>query len=320
MSDVLGIDIGGTNIAYGIVNDQFGFVYQSTVKTKAIESADELALYILKDIKQNHKGTIDGIGIGAPSVNCITQQIEYAPNLQKWGDIIPLKTIFESVFKVEVTLVNDANAAAIGEKHFGDAVDVKNFAVVTLGTGIGMGVYINGRLYTGDNGMAGELGHIVVRKDGRDCKCGNIGCLETYIGKKGIIRTAKEKLEFSSGGSLLHDISPSSITPLEIFKAAKKEDPVALEVVDLIAQDLGYALGTLVNLFDFEHVYLAGGVAKSGNILRKKTEKYMKMYTLPNTRDKVKLKISEINEKHGAVLGAAAAIREKLDLVSQTSQ
>ncbi|MBI3134363.1 MAG: ROK family protein [Bacteroidetes bacterium] len=312
MSTFLGIDIGGTNIAYGIVNDDFGFRYQSSLKTKSVETADALADLIFNDIRDNYKGSIDGIGIGAPSVNCLTQQIEFAPNLQKWGDIIPLKTIFEERFKREVTLVNDANAAAIGEKHFGDAGDLQNFAVITLGTGIGMGIFVDGRLYTGDNGMAGELGHIVVRFDGRECKCGNSGCLETYIGKKGIIRTAKEKLEFSSGGSILHEISPSAITPLEIFKAAKKEDPVALEVVDLVARDLGYSIALLVNLFDFQNVYLAGGVAKSGNMLRKKTEKYMKQYTLPNTRDKVKLKISEINDKHGSVLGAAAAIREKM--------
>lgn len=317
MTTFLGIDIGGTNVAYGIVDDEFGFKYQSALKTKAASTAEELASLIALDLKKNYKGPLDGIGIGAPSVNCQTQQIEFAPNLQKWGDVIPLKSIFEKQFGKEVTLVNDANAAAIGEKHFGDAKALSNFAVITLGTGIGMGIFINGQLYTGDHGMAGELGHIVMRSDGRECKCGNAGCLETYIGKKGIIRTAKEKLEFSSGGSLLHDVSPSAITPLEIFKAAKKEDPVALEVVDLIAKDLGYAIALLVNLFDLENVYLAGGVAKSGNILRKKTEKYMRLYTLPNIRDHVKLKISDINEKHGAVLGAAAAIKEKMVLVSK---
>jgi len=310
MESYLGIDIGGTNVVFGVVNDQSEFKYQSSLKTKNIESAQELADTIFKELKEKYKGTIDGIGIGAPSVNCQTQQIEYAPNLQKWGDIIPLKQIFEDRFKTEVALVNDANAAAIGEKYFGDAKELKNFAVITLGTGVGLGIFINGHLYTGDNGMAGEIGHIVMRADGRECKCGNSGCLETYIGKKGIIRTTKEKLEFSSGGSLLHEISPSAITPLEVFKAAKKEDPVSLEVVDAISKDLGYAIALLVNLFDFQNVYLAGGVAKSGNILRKRTEKYMKLYTLPNIRDKVKLKISEINDSHGAVLGAIAAIKE----------
>jgi glucokinase len=310
MNTYLGIDIGGTNVVYGVVNEEFGFKYQASLKTKSIESAEELALIIYKDLKENYKGKLDGIGIGAPSVNCITQQIEYAPNLSKWGDVIPLKAIFEEQFQIEVGIINDANAAAVGEKHFGDARSLENFAVITMGTGIGMGIFIQGKLYTGDHGMAGELGHIVMRSDGRECKCGNSGCLETYIGKKGIIKTAKERLEFNSGGSLLHDVSPSSITPLEVFKAAKKNDLVALEVVDLVAKDLGYAIALVVNLFDVENVYLAGGVAKSGNILRKRTEKYMRLFTLPNIRDRVKLKISEINDKHGSVLGAAAAIKE----------
>jgi len=314
MNNFLGIDIGGTNVVYGIVSEEFGLNYQSSLKTKTIQTANELADVIFNDLKSNYKGNIDGIGIGAPSVNCKTQQIEFAPNL-KWGEIIPLKEIFETKFKKEVTLLNDANAAAIGERYFGDAKDLDNFVVVTLGTGIGLGIYINGQLYTGDNGMAGELGHLIIHRDGRECGCGNLGCLETYVGKKGIIKTAKEKLEFSSGGSYLNTISPSQITPLEIFKAAKKEDPVALEVVDIIAKDLGYALAHLVNLLDIENIYLFGGVAKSGNMFRKRTEKYMRIYTLPNIHDKVKLKISDLNEKHGAVLGAAAAIKEKMAIV-----
>jgi glucokinase len=315
MSNFLGIDIGGTNVAYGIVASDFGIKYEASLKTKNAASAEALAELIYQDLKSNYKGSMDGIGIGAPSVNCRTQQIEYAPNL-KWGEIIPLKEIFEAKFKKDVTLVNDANAAAIGEKHFGDARGIDNFAVVTMGTGIGLGIYINGSLYTGDNGMAGELGHTIIHMDGRECKCGNMGCLETYIGKKGIVKTAKEKLEFSSGGSYLHTISPSAMTPLEIFKAAKKEDPVALEVVDSVARDLGFALANLANILDIENIYLCGGVAKSGNHFRKKAEKHMRVYILPNIRDKVKIKISELNDKHGAVLGAAAAIREKLAVVT----
>lgn len=314
MSQYLGIDIGGTNIVYGIVDDSNGFTFQTSLKTKNVNSADELVDIIHKELKGKHLEKISGIGIGAPSVNCLTQQIEYAPNISKWGDIIPLKNIFEEKFNLPCTLVNDANAAAIGEKYFGDAKNLENFAVVTLGTGVGMGLFLNGKLFTGDHGMAGELGHVVMHADGRECKCGNSGCLETYIGKKGIIRTAKEKLEFANGGSLLNDISPSALTPLEIFKAAKKEDPVALEVVNTVAKDLGYALALLANIFDFEVIYLTGGISRSGNILRKKTEKYMNLYTLPNIREKVKVKISEINENNGAVLGAVAAIRQNQEL------
>lgn len=317
MSTYLGIDIGGTNIVYGISNGDPDLLYSGSVKTKNFDTPLALAEYILEDVHSNWKGELDGIGIGAPSVNCLTQQIEYAPNLSKWGDIIPLKEIFESLFSCEVILVNDANAAAIGEKHFGDARDQENFAVVTLGTGVGLGLYLQGKLYIGGNGMAGELGHIVMRSDGRECKCGNQGCLETYIGKKGIIKTAKERLEFSSASSILHELPPTSITPLEIFKAAKKNDIVALEVAELVAKDLGYGLALLANLFDFKVIYLTGGIAKSGNILKKRTEKYMKLYTLPNIRDKVELRMSVLNEKNGAVLGALAAVRERLEMISR---
>jgi len=313
MNNYLGIDIGGTNIAFAVCGDDGVPIFQSTLKTKTISSAEALADIIYNELKINFKGKIEGIGIGAPSVNSFKQQIEFAPNLN-WGEIVPLKEIFENKFQKDVLVINDANAAAIGEKYFGDAKDLLNFSVITIGTGIGLGLYLHGKIHNGDNGLAGELGHVCIHVDGRECNCGNLGCLETYIGKKGIIKTAKEKLEFSSGGSYLNDLAPNAITPAEIFKAAKKEDPVALEVVDLVARDLGLAIAHIVNVLDIENVYLAGGIAKSGNILRKKTEKYMRQYTLPNIREKVKLKISELTNKHGAVLGATAAIREKMVL------
>lgn len=316
MNNYLGIDIGGTNVAYGVVNSEFGFIYQNTLKTKSAASADALATLIYDDLKTNAKLDFAGIGIGAPSVNSFSQQIEFAPNLP-WGDIVPLNEIFKAKFNQAVVLINDANAAAVGEKYFGDAKALKNFAVVTLGTGIGLGLYLHDKLYSGDNGLAGELGHSIIHIDGRECKCGNLGCLETYVGKKGIIRTAKEKLEFSSGGSFLNSISPSAITPLEIFKAAKKEDPVALEVVDIVSRDLGFSLAYLVNILDIETVYLTGGIAKSGNLFRKKVEKFMRQYTLPNIREKVSIKLSDLNEKGGAILGAAAAIKEKVEMTEE---
>lgn len=310
MSAYLGIDIGGTNVVFGVVDDQYGIKYKNQFKTKSFNQAQDLANTIFKDLKENCKFKIVGIGIGAPSVNCFTQKIEYAPNLNKWGEIIDLVPIFEKLFEVPVRLMNDANAAAVGEKYFGDAKDNAHFAVVTLGTGVGMGLYINNKLYIGDHAMAGEIGHVVIRQDGRACNCGNYGCIETYIGKEGIVSTAREKLEFSSGSSILSDISPSDLTPQEIFNAAKKEDPVALDIVDTVAKDLGYSLSLVMNLFDFDKIYLTGGVAKSGNVLKKRVEKYLKIYTLPSLQDKVQIKISELNDSDGAVKGAVAAYLE----------
>jgi len=312
MSNYLGIDIGGTNICYGIVNAEGEFLYENTIKTETVETAEALADQIYKDVKK--KAKFVGIGIGAPSVNEKTQSIEFAPNLN-WGDIISLDEIFNTKFDLEVNAVNDANAAAIGEKCYGEATEMENFAVITLGTGIGLGMYINNNLVTGSNGLAGELGHTVVRRDGRECNCGNFGCLETYIAKDGIVRTAKEKLEFSSGGSMLNNISPSDLSPTEVFKAARKEDPVSLEVVDTVTSDLAFAISYLINILDLECVFLSGGISKNGNLLKRKTEKHLKMHVLPNLRDKSLLKISSLNEKNSGILGAVASIHSKMAIL-----
>jgi glucokinase len=312
MSNYLGIDIGGTNISYGIVNAEGEFLYENTIKTETVASAEALADQIYEDVKK--KANFVGIGIGAPSVNEKTQSIEFAPNLN-WGDIVPLSEIFHTKFGLEVNAVNDANASAIGEKCYGEAAEMENFAVITLGTGIGLGMYINNNLVIGSNGLAGELGHTVVRRDGRECNCGNFGCLETYIAKDGIVRTAKEKLEFSSGGSMLNNISPSDLSPTEVFKAARKEDPVSLEVVDTVTRDLAYAISNLINILDLECVFLSGGISKNGNLLKRKTEKHLKMHVLPNLRDKSLLKISSLNEKNSGILGAVASIHSKMAIL-----
>ena len=314
MNNFLGIDIGGTNINFGIVRDEGEIIFSQTVPTSDFESVEKLANYIQKEIKSETKEDFIAIGIGAPSVNSETQEIQYAPNLN-WGEIIPIKSIFEDVFGKSVLVMNDANAAAIGEKYFGEAGDYEHFAVVTLGTGVGLGTYINGQMMNGSNGLAGELGHMVIHKEGRECSCGNLGCLESYIGINGVVRTAKEKLEFSSGGSSLHEVLPSDLTPLEIFNAARKEDPVALEVVDSFCHDLGMALSSLINLLDIQNIFLFGGIANSGNILKRKTEKHLKSYVLPNLKNKVNLRISTLNQNGGGILGAAAAIKEKMSEV-----
>ena len=312
MSNYLGIDIGGTNVCYGIVNTEGEFLYENSLKTESFASAEDLADTIFSDVKK--KANFTGIGIGAPSVNEKTQSIEFAPNLS-WGDIIPLKEIFATKFDMEVVAVNDANASAIGEKYYGEAKEMENFAVITLGTGIGLGLYINNNIFVGSNGLAGELGHTVIRRDGRECNCGNFGCLETYIAKDGIVQTAKEKLEFSSGGSMLNNISPSELSPTEIFKAARREDPVSLEVVDTVTRDLAFAVSNLLNILDLECVFLSGGISKNGNLLKRKTEKHLKAHVLPNLRDKSLLKISTLNDKNSGILGAVASIHSKMAVV-----
>ena len=314
MSKFLGIDIGGTNISFGVVNEDCEFELSGNIETDKIATAEQLVELIQKKVKSEFKGNLAGIGIGAPSVNHRTGNIEFAPNMN-WGDVVPIRQLFETAFTIPVVVMNDANAAAIGEKEHGGAKNLDNFAVITLGTGVGLGLFLNGEIYTGENGLAGEIGHIVIRPGGRECKSGVMGCLEAYIGKNGIIQTAKEKLEFSSGGSMLQKYSPSDLTPAEIFMAARKEDPVALEVMDSVTEDLAFGLSMLVNILDIGTIFLTGGVTQSGNILRRKTEKNMKSMVLPNLRDKFELKISELNEKNGGILGAAAVARTQLETI-----
>jgi glucokinase len=315
MNNYLGVDIGGTNIGFGIVTETGDFLYENNFSTIDFSSADEMVEAIQQDLKKNSKHVFSGIGIGAPSVNETNQKMEFAPNID-WGDIVPIEELFIEKFNLPIRVVNDANAAAIGEKFFGEAKEQENFAVITIGTGIGLGIYIHNEIYVGSNGLAGELGHTIVRRDGRECNCGNFGCLETYIARDGIVRTAKEKLEFSSGGSSLHSIPPSKLSPLEIIKAAKKDDPVALEVVELVTKDLAFGLSYLINLLDLECIYLTGGITKSGNMLKRKTEKHLKSYVLPNLKDRIQLKVSTLNESNGGILGAVATIHENMAIAA----
>ena len=313
MNNYLGIDIGGTNVAFGIVNSEGEIVYSNNLITKDYSNPTDLAEKISKCLSSETKESYESIGLGAPSVNISSGCIEHAPNLN-WGDIVPIKEIFETVFSQPITVVNDANAAALAEKHYGEAKDLVNFSVITLGTGVGLGSCINGELVLGESCLAGEIGHFVIRRAGRECNCGNLGCLETYAGSDGIVTTAKEKLEFSSGGSALNNLTPSNLTPLEIFNAARKDDPVSLEVVDAVCHDLGYALSGLVNFLNIETIFLTGGIANAGNILRRKTEKHLKSYVLPNLRSRVSLKMTSLDQSTSGILGAVAAISEKSKL------
>lgn len=301
----LGIDLGGTNIEIGIVNTENEIIYSNSFKTSTFLTAKDCSVAIFNDLKENTKYEITGIGIGAPSVNFFTQKIENAPNLN-WEEIIPLAEIFEATFNIKTVLINDANAATIGEWKFGGAKGLDNFALITLGTGVGIGLVINGEIYNGANGLGGEFGHICIdRNNGRECKCGGHGCLEAYIGKDGVLETAKQKIEFSSGSSKLHDFIPSEMKSKDIFKFARKEDPVAVDIVDSISRDLGYAISILANSLDLSQIFLFGGLAKEGNFIKKRTLKAMKPYLMPNIKEHISLQISELNEQNPAILGAA---------------
>ncbi len=306
----LGIDIGGTNVAYGIVDSNNEIVYSNSFKTNTFKNAKECSKAIYDDLNENAHLKLQAIGIGAPSVNFNTQQIEYAPNLEWEEDIIPLKTIFEEQFEISTKVINDANAAAIGEHIFGGAKNMQTFAMITLGTGIGIGLVINGEVYHGANGTGGEFGHICIdRINGRECGCGNYGCLETYIGREGILKTARQKIEFSSGVTQLTKIIPSELSVKDIFKFARKEDPVAVDIVAQITKDLGYAISLITNSLDINNVFLFGGIAKEGNFIKKRTLKDLKPFLTTQLRENINLQISKLINENPAILGAAHIVK-----------
>jgi glucokinase len=302
---ILGIDIGGTNIEFGILNDNYEMLYKNTLKTTQFENAKDLAKAIHEDIKdQSFK--IDRIGIGAPSVNSITQSIEYPPNLN-WGcDNIPLKAIFEAEFNTPVKVINDALTSALGEWAVGAAKGLNTFAMITLGTGVGIGLIINGEIYNGPNGTGGELGHVCIdRVNGRECNCGNYGCLETYIGKEGVLKTARQKIEFGSGVTQLTKIIPSELNVRDIFKLARKGDAVAIDIVASITQDLAYGISLIANAMDINHIFLSGGMAKEGNFIRKRTLKDLKPYLTKALKETINLQVSSLLDENPAIIGAA---------------
>ncbi len=306
----LGIDIGGTNVAYGIINSNNEIIYSNSFKTATFSTAKACSEAIYDDIINKAKLKIQAIGIGAPSVNYFSQCIENAPNLNWEGDIIPLKDIFEETFEITTKVINDANAAAYGEWIYGGAKNMETFAMITLGTGVGVGLVLNGDIYHGSNGTGGEFGHICIdRNNGRDCNCGNYGCLETYIGKEGILKTAKQKIEFGSGITQLTKITPSELSAKDIFKLARKEDPVAVDIVAAITKDLAYSISLITNTLDINNVFLFGGIAKEGNFLKKRTLKDLKPFLTKELREIINLQVSELIDENPAILGAAHMVK-----------
>jgi len=242
------------------------------------------------------------MGIGAPNGNYYTGSIDFAPNL-KWEGVIPLVDLFTEYFDFPIKLTNDANAAAMGERIYGAAKYADDFVMVTLGTGLGSGFVVNGNLVYGHDGFAGELGHTIVEKNGRDCGCGRKGCLETYASASGIVRTAKEFLE-NSNNSLLSCLS--EITSKSIADAAHKGDKLALDIFDYTAEKLGFSLANIVAISSPKLIVLFGGLAQSGDLIIKPTKKYMEAYLLNIYQNKVDILPSKLKASDAAILGASA--------------
>lgn len=306
----IGIDIGGTNTVFGVVDKRGHILNQGSIKTGAHKEINEyvnhLAIGVQEIIDQvGGSGNIKGIGVGAPNGNYFTGCIEFAANLP-WKGVIPLAQMLTDKLNVPVALTNDANAAAIGEMTYGAARGMKDFIVITLGTGVGSGIVVNGQLVYGHDGFAGELGHTTIIRDGRLCGCGKKGCLETYTSATGVARTAKEFLETRKDPSLLRELNPAEITSKDVYDAAQKGDELAKEIFEMTGQFLGESFADFVAFSSPEAIILFGGLTKSGKFIFDPIRKHMEENMLPIYRNKIKLLISELKESDAAVLGASA--------------
>ncbi len=307
---VLGIDLGGTQTKIGFVKkdgevlawdvfpsladkDFVHFVNQLSEKFQALQ----------KNIKEEI--VIKGIGLGAPNANFYTGNMEKAVNFQ-WGETVPLVKSIEKVLGCQVVVTNDANLVAIGEQEYGVGKGMKNFIVLTLGTGVGSGFIVNGELLLGHDGMAGEMGHVNVNPNGRLCNCGSKGCLETYASVTGIKRTVFKLLADMKRASLLRDYSYNELTGKMIAEAALEGDPIAMRAFEYTGEILGTKLADAGAYFSPEAIILAGGLTKAGDLLLIPTKKSMEKRIFQAFRGKIKLMISDMGQKYDGVLGAAA--------------
>ena len=307
---VIGIDIGGQTTKCGIVDARGSVLSQTVIRsdnhTEVTPFIAELAEALNRIIAEaKAEGQIRGIGVGAPNGNYYTGTIESAVNLV-WGGtkIIPFaKLLSEQMNAIPVSLTNDANAAAMGEMTYGAARGMKNFIMITLGTGVGSGIVINGEVVYGHDGFAGELGHTcAVRHNGRQCNCGKTGCLETYASAIGVARTAREWLEMSDEPSVLRSLD--KITSKDVYDAAKDGDKMALRIFDFTGRILGEKLADFIEFSAPEAIVLFGGLARAKEFLDEPIKKAMNENVLPLWRDKVMLVYSQLKESDAAILGA----------------
>jgi glucokinase len=311
-SHVIGIDVGGQTTKLGVVDARGTVLAQTVIRTDTYTDIEpyiaEVAEALNKIIKESGtEGNIKGIGVGAPNGNYYTGTIENAVNLS-WGGTKTIKfaeLLSEAMNGLPVALTNDANAAAVGEMTYGAARGMKNFIMITLGTGVGSGIVINGDVVYGHDGFAGELGHVAaVRNNGRTCNCGKTGCLETYASAIGMARTAREWLELSDEPSLLRSLD--NITSKDVYEAAKDGDKLALRVFDFTGKMLGRSFADFIAFSAPEAIVLFGGLARAKEFLVGPIEEAMNANVLPLWKNKVKIVFSQLKESDAAILGASA--------------
>ena len=313
----MGIDVGGQSTKLGVVNAEGEIIAQtviSSLQQELIDYINELTKAIKGLIAETNKtGKVKGIGIGAPNGNYYKGTVEYAPNL-KWSydadgkpTVVDLAALVKSFTSLPVTVTNDANAAAMGEMAYGVARGMKNFIMITLGTGVGSGIVVNGEVVYGHDGFAGELGHTIAVRDGRQCNCGLKGCLETYCSAMGVRRTAQKLLATNpEAKSPLRDLDPENISSKDVYDAAEQGDQIAIDIFKTTGQILGRSLADFVKFSAPEAIVLFGGLARAKEFLYEPMLKAMNENVLQIWRDKVKIVFSQLKESDAAILGASA--------------
>lgn len=309
---VIGIDIGGTNTVIGYVDNKGKNLSTKSFPTKGYKDFNTYLEIINIEIEKlvesfSSEYEFIGIGVGVPNGNYYTGKVEYAPNLG-WQEEVPFADLLKSRFNVPVYITNDANAAALGENIFGGAKGMKDFIIITLGTGLGSGFVSNGKLIYGNDGFAGELGHVIVKENGRQCGCGRKGCLETYASATGIKRTVFELLAKYNSDTKMRNIPFNNISSKDIYDFAIKGDKIALDAFDITASVLGKTLADVVSLTSPEAIFLFGGLANSKELLINPLKNYMEKNLLKVFRNKVRILKSELMDENAAVLGASSLI------------
>jgi len=315
----IGIDIGGTNTVFGVVDKRGHIINKGSIKTAVHKEVNDYIVHLSNAVKEiidqvGGAENIKGIGVGAPNGNYFSGCIEFAPNLP-WRGVVPIAQMLVDKLDIPVALTNDANAAAIGEMTYGAARGMKNFIVITLGTGVGSGIVVNGEMVYGHDGFAGELGHTTARRqDGRPCGCGKLDCLEAYASATGVARTAKEYLKTKKDPSILRNLNIDEITSKDVAEAAQQGDTLAKGIFEETGKVLGESFADFVAFSSPEAIILFGGLTKAGNLIFEPVRKYMEVNMLPIFRNKIKLLPSELKESDAAVLGASALGWEVKDL------
>jgi glucokinase len=314
MEFAVGIDVGGTTTKFGIVNRNGEIIYQDRIPSNAHDVVEDFIddLYNKLFPKMQEVGGIEnfvGIGMGAPNGNFYTGTIEYAPNL-RWKGIIPIAKLVSEKFGLHTKLTNDANAAAMGEMIFGCTKDMKHFITITLGTGVGSGIVIDGKIVLGHDGFAGELGHTIIRPGGRMHKATLMrGSLEAYASATGVRETAIELLTaHPEEHSLLREYSINDLTSESVYDCAMQGDAIANKIFEFTGQILGESLANFIMFSSPEAIVLFGGLTKAGNLLLKPTRQHMEANLLPIFQNKVKLLFSQLKEADAAILGASALV------------